>query len=88
LDSKSSSQFTHALDRFVTALRHHIRGAEFLRQRDPVRMVTQDNDLLRAKALSGDDAAQADGAVTNHGNFLTAAYSRRNRGMMTSPHHV
>jgi hypothetical protein len=55
----------------VTA--HDVRCAELSRQRDPIGMATEDDDLLSAEAPGGDDAAQADGAVSNNGHRLPRA---------------
>ena len=57
--AEAAGQLHHALHGLIAALAHHVGGAERLGQRNPVRMATQDDDLLGAKPLRRDDAAEA-----------------------------
>ena len=88
VDAKAAGQCAHAFHGRLAALAHDIRCAERFRERDPVRMAAQDDDLLGAKAFGSDDAAQADRAIANHGHFLTLADLCRPRRMMAGPHYI
>ncbi len=61
----ASGQLPHALDGFLAALADDVGGAELARERDPVGVPAEDDDLLGAEALRGDHAAEADGAVAD-----------------------
>ena len=73
MDADAAGELAHALDRLVAALAHDVGGAELARQRDPVGVAAEDDDLLGAEALGGDHAAQADGAVADDGHRLAGA---------------
>jgi len=60
----------HALNRFVASLAHDVCCAELFSECDPVGMPAEDDDLLGAEAPRGDDATQADGAVSDNGHCL------------------
>ena len=67
-DAEAAGQLAHALDRLLAALAHHVGGAELPGELDAVRVAAHDDDLLGAEPLRRDDAAQADGAVADHGD--------------------
>jgi len=73
VDAKATGQLAHALDRLLAALAHDVRCAELIGERDPVRVAAQEDDPLGTEAPGGNDAAQADGAVTDDGHRLAAA---------------
>jgi hypothetical protein len=77
-----------ALDCHVATLTDDVGRAELSRQRNPVRVAAENDDLLRAEAPGGDHPAQADGAVTDHGDRFSAADLGDDRGMMARTHHV
>jgi hypothetical protein len=68
--SQPAGELAHALERRLAALAHDVGGSELARQRYPIGMATEEDDLLRSEAPSGDDAAQADGAVAYHRDDL------------------
>ncbi len=88
MDAEAVGEFAHALDGLLASLAHEVGRAELSRQRDPVGMAPEDDDLLGAETPGGDDAAQADGAVTDNGHRLPWAYVGGDGRMMTRPHHV
>ena len=88
MDAKAAGQCAHAFHGLLAALAHDIRCAERFRQCDPVGVAAQNDDLLGAEAPGGDDAAQADGAVTDDGHFLAVADLCHSGCMMAGPHHV
>ncbi len=88
VDVEAVGEFAQALDRLLASLAHDVRRAELSRQRDPVGMAVEDDDLLGTEAPGSDHAAQADGAVTNNGHRLPWADVGRDGRMMARPHHV
>jgi hypothetical protein len=86
--AEAAGQRMHAFDRLFAALAHDVASAERFRQRDPIGMPAQDDDLLGAEAFGGDDTAQADGAVADDRNFLALVDLCRPGRMMAGPHHV
>ena len=88
MDAEAAGRCAHAFDRFLAALAHDVRRAECFRQRDAIGMATQNDDLFGAEALGGDDAAQADRAVADHGHFFSVVDSCHSRRMMAGSHHV
>ena len=60
MDAEAVGELADALDRLLAAFAHHVGGAERPRQRDPVGMAAEEDDLLGAPAPGGDHAAQAD----------------------------
>ena len=88
MSSDAVGQLSHALDGLVAAFADDVRGAELLGESDPGGMVAQQNDLLRAKAARGDDAAEADGPVADDGNDLPGAHLGGEGRMVPGTHHV
>src|SRR5437763_13001542 len=72
----AAGQRFDALGRFPTALAHHVGGAEFLCQRDPIVVTTHDDDLLRAHALRRDDPAQSNRAVADDRDVFAGTHLR------------
>src|SRR6266852_2177440 len=60
----------HPLDRRLTALADDVCCTELLRQCNPVRMTPEEDDLLGAEPLGGDDPAQPDCAVADYSRGL------------------
>jgi AcrR family transcriptional regulator len=83
-----NSQLAHALDRLLTALADDVRRPELLRERDPVRMPPEQDDLFGAETLRRDHPAEADSAVSDDGNGLARCDSGRKRAVLARPHHV
>ena len=67
MGAEAARQLADALDRLLAPLADDVGGAELLRERDPVGVTAEDDDLLRAEALGRDHAAQPDGAVADDG---------------------
>ena len=67
---------------------HDVGGAEFLRERDAVRVVPKDNDLVGTQTLSGDDATQAHGPVANDGDPLAVLHPGDHGSVMPGSHDV
>ena len=88
VDAEAVGELAHALDRLVAALADDVGRAELSRQRYPGRVAAKDDDLLGAEAPGGDHAAQADGAVTDDGDRLSAADLGDDRSVMGRAHHV
>ena len=61
----TAGQLAHPLDRFVAALADDVGRAELSRERDPVSVPAEHDDLLGAEPLRGDHTAEADGAVAD-----------------------
>src|SRR5208282_4676136 len=78
-------EFAHAFDGLFAPFADHIRGAKVFGQRDPIGMVTQNDDLFGAQPFRGDDTAQTHSAVANHGDLLTLAHTRRHRSVVPRP---
>ena len=51
-------------------------------------MAAQDDDLLGAESLRGNDAAQTDGAVADDGHFFPGLTLAADGGVMACAHHV
>ena len=81
-------QLADALDRFLAALAHDVGGAELLAERDPLRVVAEQDDPLGAEPLRGDHAAQPDGAVADDGDGLAGTDLRGECGVVAGAHHV
>jgi hypothetical protein len=75
-------------DRLVAALADDVGRAELSRQRDSGGVAAKDDDLLRAAAPGGDHPAQADSAVTDDGDRLSAADLGDDCSMMARAHHI
>src|SRR5205085_8406335 len=88
VDAEAAGELVHAFDRLVAALADDVRRAELLRERGPVRMPAEDDDVLGAQAPRGDHPAQADGPVADDGRGLPGYDPRGERGVMARPHHV
>ena len=88
MDAKAAGELAHALDRLVAALAHDVGCAELFSERDPVGMPAQHDDLLGAEPPRGDDAAQADGAVSDDGHCLPRTDLGGDGRMMARAHHV
>jgi hypothetical protein len=48
IDSESIRQFAHVFDRLLTALAHDVGRAELFRQRNPLGITTEKDDLFGA----------------------------------------
>ena len=70
VDAVAASEVSDVLDGLLAPLAHHVCRAEFFCQLDAVVVAAHDDDLLRAKALGSDDAAQANGAVPTTATLL------------------
>jgi hypothetical protein len=86
--AESCAEFPHALDGLLAALGDHVGGAELARERNPVGVAAHDDDLLRAEALGGDHAAQADGTVSDDSRGLPRADFGGDGPMLARAHHV
>src|SRR5207237_10825822 len=69
INAVAASQVAHALDSLFTALADDVGCAKCFGQGDASRVATQDDNLLGAEPLSGDDAAESDRPVAAHGHF-------------------
>jgi hypothetical protein len=78
-------QLLDALDGLGAAFADDVGGAELARERDPVRVPAEDEDLLGAEPLRGDDAAEPEGAVADHGDTLARRDLGDDGGVMTVP---
>jgi hypothetical protein len=58
----AAGQLANALDRLVAALTNNISRAELLSERDPSRIVAEEDDLVGAQPLRSDHAAESLGA--------------------------
>ena len=88
MDAEAFGELAHALDRLIAALADDVGGAELARQRGPVDVTPEEDDLLGAEAPGGDHPAQADGAVTDDGDRLSGADLGDDRSVMAGAHHV
>src|SRR4051812_28123801 len=52
VDAEAAGQLAHTLDRCLAALAHHVGGAQFLGERDAVRVTAHDDDLLGLAAFT------------------------------------
>ena len=71
---EAARELAYALDSLFAALADNVGRAELARQRDPVGVAAEHDDLLRAEAARGDHAAEADRAVAD------------DRGDLAGPH--
>src|SRR6266550_7840124 len=81
-------QLANLVDRRFTALAHDVRGAELLRQRDPIGMTPQHDDLLGAEPARRDHAAEADRAIADDSGGFARTNFRMERRMMTRAHDI
>src|SRR5258708_19071448 len=88
VDAVTVGKFAYALNCLVASLADDVGCAKPSRQRDPVRMTAQQDDLLRAKAPGGNHATQADGAVSDDRRRLPRANFGHDRRMMAGRHHI
>ncbi len=84
----SPGQLAHPLDRLSAALGDDVGGAELAGQVGALLVAAEDDDALGAEAPGGDHAADADGAVADHGGGDAGTHPRRDGGVVTGPHHV
>jgi hypothetical protein len=63
-------------------------GAELARERDPLGVAAEDDDLLCVEPLGGDHAAEADGAVADDGCGLARADASGDGRVVAGAHHV
>src|SRR5271169_5608064 len=88
MDAEAAGELAHALDGLVATLADDVGRAEVLRQRDPVRVPAEDDDLLRAEALRGDHAAETDRAVADDRDILAGGDPGGEGCVMSRSHHV
>ena len=88
VDAVVVGELAHALDRLVSSLADDVRRPELARERDPVRVPAEEDDLLGAEALRGDHAAEADSAVSDDSDGLSRAHFGGDGRMMARAHHV
>src|SRR5512141_1568540 len=86
--TESAGDLFDAIDSFLATLAHDVRRSKFFRQRDSVWMTSEQNDLLGAESLRGDDAAKSDCTVSHDCRDLARSNLRCERSMMTSSHHI
>ena len=86
--SEARGELEHALDGRLSALADDVGGAEIPRQRDAVGVTAEQDDPFRAQSTGGDDPAEADRAVADHGRDLARADLRGARGVVPCAHHV
>ena len=86
--AEAAGQLADALDGGVAALADDVGRAERPRQRDPIRVAPEQDDLLGAEPPRRDDAAEADRAIADHRHALPRADLRRERRVVARPHHV
>jgi hypothetical protein len=61
----AAGQLANALDRLVAALTNNVSSAELLSERDPSRIVAEEDDLVGAQPLRSDHAAETHRAVAD-----------------------
>src|SRR5262249_718882 len=66
-----TGQFANSLHRRVASLTHDVCRAEILSQCDAVGMASQNNNLLSAKSLRRNDAAQSHSSIADNGRTLS-----------------
>jgi hypothetical protein len=86
--AEAACELPDALDRFLAPLAHDVGRAERLRERDPVGMTAEDDDLLRAEASGGDHAAEPDGAVADDRDGPAGTDLGGERRVVARRHHV
>src|SRR5690349_4492450 len=84
----AAGELANPLDRFLTALADHVGGAEIARERNPVLVAAEDDDLLGAQPLGRDHAAETYRTVTDNGDALARAHPGGDGGVVTGAHHV
>ena len=88
VSAEAAGELAHTFDGLVAALADDVGGAERAPERDPVGMPAEQDDLLGAEALGGDDAAEPDGAVADDRSGRARRHPRGERRMVTRSHHV
>jgi hypothetical protein len=88
MGTKAAGQDAHVLDCCLASFAHHIGCAERSSERDPVRMTTQQDDLLCAKSSGGNHPAQANCPVADDRHALARANPCCECGVMACAHHV
>ena len=86
--AEALGELAHALDRLVAALADDVCRAELACKRRAGGMAAEDDDSFGAEASRGDDAAQADCSVSDHGNRLPRADLCRQGRVVACRHHV
>ena len=81
-------QLAHLFHSFVAARGDDVGRSKGAAQRQAVGLAAHEDDLLRAQAFGGNDGAQADRAVADHGGDLARADARGDGGVVTGGHHV
>jgi hypothetical protein len=88
IDAETARELAHPLHSCLTALADDVGCAELVRQRDPVGMTTEEDDLRGSEALGGDHPAQPDCAVAHDSHALSRRDLCRQSGMVPGAHHV
>jgi hypothetical protein len=68
--SEAVGELADPFDRLLDPLGDDVGGAELLRQRGPLGVAAEDDDLIGTEALGGDHAAESDCAVADDGHLL------------------
>ena len=85
---RPSRQLPDPLHCLVPPLAHHVSRAEVPRERDPVIVVTQDDDLLGSEAARREHAAKTDSAVADDRDCPTGTHAGAQCRVVTGRHHV
>ena len=88
MDTKARSEPADVLQAFLAALADNLRRAEHARERDAIRVTAEQDELLGAETLCGNDPTQAHGSVADNGNAIALSNSSGQRRVMAGAHHV
>ena len=86
--AEAVGELANALDRLVAALTNDVSSPELLAERDPSRIVAEEDDLVGAQPLRSDHAAETHRAVADDCCGLTRRDLGCDGSVVTCPHHV
>src|SRR5438552_4105769 len=88
VDAVAAGQFFDALDGFVAAFAYDIGGSELARERNPVGVAAEEDDLFGSEPPGGDHAAESDRAVADDRDSLAGRDLGGDGRVMAGAHHV
>jgi hypothetical protein len=88
VDAKTIRQFANAFHRLLTTFTDDVGRAEFLAERNPFRMTTEQDDAVRTQAARRDNAAEPDRAVPDDRHRPTGPDLCSEGRVMAGRHHI
>src|SRR5829696_5750922 len=88
IDAETARELAHPLHSCLTALADDVGRTELVRQRDPIGMTAEQDDLRGAEPLGGDHSAEPDCTVAHDSDGLSRRDLCSQSGVVPGAHHV